>query len=244
MSEYLHCALDFNVNFDKLDFCERLKISSILQYFQDLATVHAEQIGIGYQAMLSQNMVWVLNRVSAHIIDYPKAEDTVRAVTYPKKPNMVDAIRDYYIYSTDGKLLIAGTSKWCLLDATSHAIRRVAPMFKFPLDVYNPTLAIGKECPAIEQRDAVAVGEYAVRLTDLDRNLHVNNARYGDMILDACDYDWLRTHRISAFDINFMSELKHNNRYRIYRSEDQTYFAGKAESGADVFRATVRWENA
>ena len=61
--KYLSHSSEITVALDELDFLERLKPAAALQYFQDLATVHADEIGIGFEEMSARNMLWVLSKI-------------------------------------------------------------------------------------------------------------------------------------------------------------------------------------
>lgn len=238
--EVLHYTKQTTGGVDDTDFAGHLKISAILRYFQDLATAHAEQLGIGFAAMQGRKQAWVLNRVCAEIAEHPHAEERLTTETYPHKPNAVDAVRDYYLYGEDGRLLVKGTSKWCVLDVETRAIRRVAPLFKFPPEAYTQRQAIADGCMPIEKANTQPVYEAVVRITDLDRNGHVNNARYGDMILNACSKEWLQENTVAGFSLHYMSELRYGNTYTVYGTPNQDGFEGRC-GDTEIFRARVSW---
>lgn len=81
MSNYLQHSQKIVTAVDEFDFLERIKPSAIMEYFQDLATVHASEIGIGYGEMKEQNLCWVLNRLSAIIDKSPKLGEEIIITT-------------------------------------------------------------------------------------------------------------------------------------------------------------------
>ena len=98
------------------DLNDALTPKSILNIFQDVASVHAEEIGVGYSDMLAKNLYWVLSRVKFDIIKQPTPNQTVIVETWPLEKGRIDFDRDFLITSTDGEVLIKGTSKWCVID--------------------------------------------------------------------------------------------------------------------------------
>lgn len=247
MNSYLQHTQIFTIAVDEVDFFDRIKPSAILQYFQDLATVHATEIGIGYEKMKEDNLCWILSRLSVVIEKYPKLGEVIKVITYPLKPHMVDAIRDYYIYDMNDNLLIRGTSKWCVIDTQSRAIRRCGPMFSFSAEQYMPTISIENGNSKIADIQSIGVGFEAFKskalITDLDRNMHMNNARYGDIILNACDFDFLTNNSVKSFDINFLSELKINDEYHVNKINTDNFTLFEAmKQNETVFRAQVSWQ--
>ena len=59
------------------DINDRLTPKSILSVFQDVASIHAEEIGVGYEEMVSKNLYWVLSRIKFDIIKMPVINQTV-----------------------------------------------------------------------------------------------------------------------------------------------------------------------
>lgn len=249
MSSYLSHKKNVITSVDEFDYLERLKPSAIMEYFQDLATLHASEIGIGFEEMKSRNLCWVLNRLSAEIELYPEVGQEIVITTFPHKPSIVDAVRDYYITDIHGKNLIRGTSRWCVLDTNSKAVRRCSPLFSYDDSRYNPEFALENgniQLPELETIDCKSESTYssAVRITDLDRNGHVNNARYADIVLNSCDFDYYSTHSIRAFDFNFLCEMKIGNEYTVSVKtvNDASYFEASGNTRVNpIFRARILW---
>ena len=54
-----------NSNFDLND---RLKPTSIFELFQDVACVHGEEMGVGFEEMLEKKLFWVVSRVKYDVL--------------------------------------------------------------------------------------------------------------------------------------------------------------------------------
>jgi len=247
--KYLKHVREVRVSLNDADFTERLKPSAVMEYFQDIATEHAVMLGVGYEDMRANGLIWVAIRMSFKAFKSPAIDERLTVVTYPEKPQRVEADRGYYIYDKNGEVVALGTTKWCVLDNTAHKIQRCAPLFPFGDSAYIPRPpfedANPKIAPIMESDAAEGPFAYEVRLTDLDRNFHMNNTRYGDVILNTCGIEQLRNGRIARVDINFLSELFFQDRYEVFKAQRGTLTvieARKAGSGAPVFRAQVEWE--
>ncbi|MCI8458049.1 MAG: hypothetical protein HFE46_00040 [Clostridia bacterium] len=249
MNNYLQHTQRIVTAVDEFDFAERIKPSAVMEYFQDLATVHALEIGIGYEEMKSQNLCWVLNRLSAEIDRMPTLGEEITITTLPHKPGLVDAIRDYYITDQNGNSLIRGTSRWCVLDIVSKGVRRCAPLFHYDDTQYIPDAAVSNGNPQLSDISSMGKIEKTVtgqvHITDLDRNGHMNNARYADIVVNCCDFKYYATHTIRAFDFNFLSEMKINDTYTVHMHTDgnASYFQAMGDRREDpVFRARILWK--
>lgn len=208
-----------------------IKPSAIMQYFQDVATEHAEILGLGRKALLQQNLFWVVTSISAEIFREAEVGEELTLRTWPHPPGTVSTQRDYYILDTKGGIIVKGVSKWSVLDTRTHLPKRVAPLFKFDKTNYNEIFAIEGDIGKIPKRDTSAAAEkrFEVRNCELDTNFHMNNARYGDIIYNITDPNIYREHVISRFDIDFLHEIKAGSSY------DVTYLSDPSSLYIEVF---------
>ena len=155
---------------DNMDFCDRIKPSAVLQHFQDIATEHANLLGIGYKETVANNCFWVLTKVAAEIDKQPQMGEKLRIATYPRKPTAVEATRDYYIFNSKNELIIRGSSKWCVLDIANRKIKRISEIFDYTDDYYRPDDAVEggcrpKKCCASRSRASESSGRSSVTST-------------------------------------------------------------------------------
>lgn len=219
---YLTKKRSFIVANDEIDFAARLKPSAILQYFQDLVEVHSRDLGITHYQMLEMGKNWVLSRMYVEVLDYPEVGSKIIAQTFPHRPGNVEVQRSFYLFGEDGGVFAKAISKWCVLDIKTKRITKCKEFLNFPDQSYCPDKAT-KFPPRVFDKDISNkqfVAEFTVNNADLDINLHMNNARYGDIILNTLSYDEVYSYEISHFDISFLSELKYGNKYKTYRKTE------------------------
>lgn len=220
MADYLYEKADFTVAVDEADYFGRLKPSAIMQYMQDVATSHAETLKVGFARMMDEGLAWVISRMSVKMDKYPSIGDKVSVYTFPKNPGVVDAVRDFYICNEFDEQIGRATSKWCVLDFHAKTIKKVAPLFHFDVGSYIATDAIADGNGRIDIPESMQeVYQSSVRTSDLDRNLHMNNSRYGDLVFDALEWSTLSYNNIESFDFNFLKELKRGQAYGVYRAD-------------------------
>lgn len=183
------------------DFNDNLSPKAILNIFQDMASIHAEEIGIGFNNMLNKNLYWVLSRVKFDIIKMPKVNQTIIAKTWPHPKGRIDFDRDFQILSESGELLIKGTSKWCVINTQTRALQRTDDVN------YNGECILDKNYE--EKFGKIIVPEenfefkfnHTVRFSDLDHNKHMNNTNYALLAISALENKYF-----NHFEINFLNE--------------------------------------
>jgi len=207
------------------DYNDNLSYKSILNIFQDVASIHAEEIGVGYEAMLNKNLYWVLSRIKIDILKMPKPNETVIVETWPHVKGRIDFDRDFKILNEKDETLIIGTSKWCIIDTVNRMLQRTDNIN------YNGECIEDKnyedsftkiDLPDIEETFKF---NYKVRHSALDHNQHMNNTYYANLVFNAVENKLFR-----HFEINFKNECILNDEISVFSIQDKDgeYVIGKS----------------
>lgn len=211
----------FNSYFDIND---NLSTKAILNIFQDVASIHAEDLGVGYLSMLEKNLYWVLSRVKIDILKMPKINQTVIVETWPHEKGRIDFDRDLKITSLDGEVLVIGTSKWCVINTQTRTLQRtdnVNYYGEYCLDK-NYQDKFGKIF--LSEQEPTTAFAYTVLHSDLDHNKHMNNTNYANLVFSA-----VKNKKYTHFEINFLNECILGDKIDILLSQTETgeYIIGK-----------------
>jgi acyl-ACP thioesterase len=230
-----------------IDFANRLKPSALFTYIQSTASAHAERLHLGYTAMQSAGLFWVLSWVKVELTDFPRYQDTITITTWPHRRYRLFSIRDFLFAGPAGQVFCRARSAWLPVDAASL---RVASLDKLPRPVpYQETHSALDDLPARLPNPAQAetLYEKLVGYTDLDLNQHVNNAKYVEYLLDGYPQDFHRRHRLQALTISFQAECKFGDRLALAREVDPAaplrhYHAARHNGGEKAaFLAATDW---
>ena len=209
----------FSSYFDKND---NLTPKSVLSIFQDVASIHAEQLNIGYLPMLEKNLYWVLSRIKFDVIKMPKPNEQVIIKTWPHQKGKIDFDRDLQILDLEENVLIKATSKWCVIDVNTRRLMRTDGI-EYNGEIFEEKNYEEKftkiDLPSVSFNNCL---NYQVMFSDLDHNQHMNNTNYANLILSA-----INNKVVNHFEINFVAECKQNDIINVYHStqnqEEITY---------------------
>ena len=230
----LEYRLDVNVTENDFNEDGTVKLSSLLFFFQEAATQHADIIGVGMDALLEKNIIWVVTKMKVRILKELTEGDGYYVMTYPRENKSRFCPRDYYLYDRNGDLAVVASSMWSLVDWVSRKVVRATE-----LDfggTFREDEAFPEGFEKIRMKEPVRVGEYTVAASDIDANQHTNNCRYADMIAMASDIS-----PVKEFVIQFSKETKEGNVITLMteNAEDGQMVAGKLDDGQTVFLAKV-----
>lgn len=169
------------------DLNNRLSLKAVLSIFQDVAFIHAEEIGVGYKTCLDKNLYWVLSRVKLDIIRMPEINEVVLVETWPHEKGRIDFDRDMQILDENGNTLVKATSKWCVIDTVKRALQK-ADDVNYNGECIKDVLYDGKFTKIILPKEEFSKSfDYTVRFSDLDHNGHMNNTNYANLVVSAVE---------------------------------------------------------
>lgn len=194
-----HTITNFHV-----DCHDRLRPSFILGFAQEAAGNHCIELGADRQTLLQRNMFWAVVRQQVQITRLPCAGETITVETWPMPTTRTAYPRSTVGYDENGEELFRCISLWVLMDTQT---RRMILPGKSGVDV--PGILRGGELSTPRNLSPIN-GDHSlarsVTFSDLDRNNHMNNARYMDWISDLLNRDFHREHPLREFTLCYHNE--------------------------------------
>lgn len=178
--------LDYRLRWMDFDQYGRIQPASVLDIFQDVATIQANNMGIGRDDMLKGGVFWAVIRSKFEIVRSPSHYQVVTARTWPHSPTRFSFLRDYSMCDEEGNLLIKATSEWVLMDVETRKFASVKDHYHGPEDFDEARSFERKprKIPGFEEGNC-PVYTVVPSYSDIDVNGHVNNAVYANYVIDA-----------------------------------------------------------
>lgn len=242
MKNYFETTM--RVDASKTDLRFDLSIAGILELLEDVQTRHTDEMKVDAPNMrANDNAFWVITRNYIHIDRMPHWEETVVVGTYPLKPSAIRSERQNYIDDLQGNNLISCKTEWCALDLTTRKLRPVSTITSYPKELVHKTEKRYLSFPATPNV-ALTCDDFVysrpMRVTDLDFNMHVNNVRYANYIVDCYPSDFWLSHDVTDIRIDYISECREGELLHMYAkiSENTLRFEGKTDDRT-IFTAII-----
>lgn len=199
------------------DYSGRLGYAGAFAVLMDLATEHAERLGIGLAAMKAKNRFWVTVRTKILFHERPAVSEAVRLITWPEKPGAVRCNRSYEIRRADA-LLISGRTEWAVMNTETNTIAPATDLFPAELD-YADGAAVSEPFARVPARfeGLEPFAGYTVRSTDIDLGGHMNNAAYPRALFGAFSSRELDALRVRAIDLIFRAPCYEGEKLDFYK---------------------------
>ena len=225
------------------------RLTTIANFFQEMAYHHAGQLGFGYDDMNERHTMWVLSRMKIRINRYPVWGDQVKVETWHRGMDRLFGLRDFRVLDDDGNVLGIATTAWLILDSrTKRPVRTGVEVLNHSQG--DKSVFEGK-LEKIDLPDDLEVkSRRRVQFSDLDIMGHVNNVKYMEWCIDT-DITEIKPERdIRELEINFMHEalledlmvISGSNRNDGNSGMDSFLVARREGDGQEIVRTRLRWD--
>ncbi len=225
---------------DCIDSKGNLRPQAVLALFQDAAGAHAEILGVGFEALLKKNLLWVVTQIRYRVLKPIGAEQEVTVETWPLPPNRLGFERCYRLLDRQGETLLEGTSNWVVMDTQTRRMAAAGdlyPPMEFCLDkTFEDRTRRIKDFEATEAACTVIPDESLI-----DSNGHVNNTHYPSFAETALGG---HSAKIKSFQIDFLHEVLQGQPLSLFctKEEKTALVKGEAADGTRMFACSFLYE--
>lgn len=198
-----------------------LRTGALIRYMQEAAANCMAEDKPSYDELIERGYSFVLSRISVSVYSDIHANDEIEVETWACESQRYSFPRCYRV--TRGGVTVAEASAiWALIDIKKHRLVRASDI-ELGYRTDEPLeLDVAAKIHIPEERLSL-VGERTVCYSDVDRNGHMNNTVYADML---CDFVF--THgfgRVSSMSISFLNEAPFGETLKVYKAaDDDTYY--------------------
>lgn len=194
----------------------------------DVATMHANEWGVGYERLIADNHAWVLARVTVEMERYPRVNENYTLTTWIEGYNRLFSQRNMEITDEQGRTLGYVRTIWMVIDLATRRSADIEQLAYIGENVSSrpcPIAPLGKLRPVTEGR----VVEHTFGYAECDFNRHVNTVRYLELFINQFEMSYFDNHFIHRMEIAFNKETRYGERAQIRSCEE----------AADVTRMSV-----
>lgn len=170
----------------RCDATARLSLHSIFVLFQDIASEHAESLGIGGAALVQKGLFWLTVRTRVKVYHRPRMMEEATVQTWLGKFAPGDLRTDrYYRLTCGGRLVAEGRTEWAILRLADNSVARMREAGMPDVEILEETVC---DAPFSRFRTDFTEDDFSmehiVRPSDVDMGQHMNNTAYVRTILD------------------------------------------------------------
>lgn len=201
----------YNIHYYEVDYRKKCLITTLINYFQDIAIFQSEQLGVGLNYLSDKNHSWVLYQWDINIDRYPMLGEAVKVTTKALSLKGINAYRNFSVLDCENRTIVNADSRWVLLDVKNMKIINIPKEFKQTYgveDAYATPLKLKKP---VEPREFHYSKDFQIRYSDIDTNRHVNNAKYVDLALETMPLEVVQSNMLRHLKILYKNQGRYGD---------------------------------
>lgn len=234
-----------SVRLIEIDAHGTLSAGALCDYLQEAAGNHAGSLGVSVWHLRERHLTWVLSRLRLRIDRLPGAGERLEVRTWPTGAERLFALRDFEVLDAQGRRIAAAVSAWLIIDTAARRPVRIQSVWDPPGNGETPRAfeADLDKLPALggAEREVTVI----VRLSDLDANVHANNARIAEWVVEGVGRDAWQGSLLRGLDVDFMAEAMHGDtimsRSHVDGEDGHLHSLVRGADGREIARGRTWW---
>jgi len=200
------------------DRTSRLSVPDTFALFMDIATDHANSLGIGMPDLAPRDLFWLTVKTRVVFHRRPAMNETVSVETWAEMPERIRWIRNYRLTAGD-EVLADGKTEWTIINTQTG---RLHPAPDICPEGLEPRERVWDE-PFARLRDDFdgepVFARYTVRSTDIDLGGHMNNVAYVRALAGAFSTGEWEELNVQDLEIHFKASCYEGQTIEMQRRE-------------------------
>lgn len=171
---------DSRVRYSEVNSEKKLTLPALLDYLQDCCTFQSEQLGVGVDYLLQEQVAWVLSSWEVEILRSPELGEHISVKTWPYYFKGFYGYRNFLVEDANGEALAKANSVWVFMDTCRMRPTRISETIT---NIYKKELGEALAGNWNERKIDVPEGgekkePVQVARFHIDTNHHMNNEKY------------------------------------------------------------------
>lgn len=226
------------------DMTSKLSLPVLTRFLQETAWLNSEDMKIGYNELIKQNLAWVLYKQYIEMDEWPIWGDVIEIRTWPSQSDKLFCYREFEIYNNK-KIIGKVSTSWLVISIKTRRPVRTARYYNNFIKDALPMLFPEeiKRKLAFQDQENISY-KHLVQMFDIDINNHVNNSLYPQWCLNSYNLDFYSQNRLVEIEQQFIAEAKVGDEISIFTNkiDGYNYQHRIVRDGKDIFLLRLRWD--
>lgn len=221
-----------------------IRPSALFRMFQKSAGDDLDQRGLTYDRLREHGIVFVLSKMTVTFFRDIRSYDQVAIKTFPRGCKGVAFHRDFDVL-VDGMRAAYANSSWAIIDVNDRKLLRpgaIEVVGTIPVEL-DDVYPIEDKRIRFQTSEMNRTDVREVYYAQIDRNGHMNNTFYPDIVYDYLPEAMRQTDVGKTMTIYYSGEILCGEKMDIYTAQTDSEFrflAKNPATGRDVFSALLQ----
>ena len=182
---------------------------AILEYFENIASRHADSLGYGINSMPLTHLSWLLLDWYVRVYHRPSYGQELTVRTWSREIKRAYGYRDFELLDSQGRVCAAAMSKWVLINTEKHTIVKADEEMVRKYASEPQRKALDGELSRLRApQDFKPQSSYRVLRRDIDIFGHMHNLYYLDLAYESLPQDAYERRLFDEIRINYSVESR------------------------------------
>lgn len=207
---------EYKIKYYEVDCNRNLLVTSLINYFSDICMTQLLETGYTLDKMNDMKRAWVLYKWDINIKRYPIYGESVNVTTEAYSFKKFYAVRLFRVTDKEGNEIINALSIWFFIDTERRRPMKISSEMYSEYEIPEDKNDI-PELPKIEkQEDYEFEKAFNVRYSDIDTNMHVNNAKYLSWMIETIPLSIVNEFKLENARIDYEKETQYGEKVNSY----------------------------
>lgn len=188
---------------------QELSLPLLVSKIIDVATAHANALGVGNPDMASLDAGWILARLTVEMKSWPEVNTEYTLTTWVISFNRHFSERAFRITDTRGNVYGYARSIWMVMRTSDRTNLGLAHLHLDPEMVSGEEVPIPRQAKHADVAPNVVPFQYTFKYCDLDSYRHVNTVRYVELLLNRFTLEQMDATSIRRLELAFLHEARY-----------------------------------
>lgn len=199
---------------------QELSLSILTAKIIDIATAHANSLGVGNPQMRDLNAGWVLSRLTIEMETYPRVNETYCLSTWVEEFNKHFSVRSFKVSSPDGHVYGYARSIWMVMSYGDHSNVGLGHLALPEGSISGFKAPVARQAKHRDLTDCSDPYRFSFGYSCLDSYRHVNTVRYVELLLNQYTLDEMDATVVRRLEMSFLHETKAGVPLLLLREDD------------------------
>ena len=232
---------EYFVGYQYVDPNFKIKNSSLLCMFEDLACIHGTLAG---EDIRTADTAWILTAYKLDIKKRPEYGEYVTVHTWSRNMRGLLAFREFEVRSKSGELLVCALSEWAHIGKADGKPVRVTPELEaaYESEPDHSNFSGIRLRNTKEPQEYSHMGEWTVERNWIDVNHHMNNVYYASLAEMAMPQDAADGIADHGVEIYYRKEIKYGERVVCqYAKTEEGHTVAVRSADGETLHAIIKF---
>ncbi|MGP6147161.1 acyl-[acyl-carrier-protein] thioesterase [Jeotgalibaca sp. A122] len=190
--------------------CDNMRdmtLPALINAMVETSGLQSHALGNTEEQMTEQGLAWIIIQYDINVNRMPKRREEIILETEALSFNRFFTYRAFRAFDKEDNLLVEAITTFSVMDMATRKLTQVDKKLVAPYQAEEiRTMVRAPKIQPVNPETATSM-PYRVRYLDIDGNMHVNNAKYFDWIINSVDVKILEAYKIKAVTIKYEKEV-------------------------------------